>query len=94
MYNVLYPKDTEKNRKEFLANWVMTYCRKQNEINFGISATCLAMNFTRCYFPLTKEELIEEFLKQGYIMEIKENETYFNFSSDSSSMKDFKMGWD
>ncbi len=93
MYRILYPEDTKENRCEFLSKWLSEYCLKQESVNYDISASCLSKNFTRCYFPISEESLISSFLKYGFISERNKEDTFFNFSSDSPAMKEFRQGW-
>lgn len=93
MYHILYPQDTPENRKEFLNSWSTTYCLKQSEINYNISAKTIALNFSRCYFHLEEKELIFAFIAAGFISKVKDDAVYFNISNKSSSLKEFKTGW-
>ena len=93
MYHILYSEDTPENRKDFLNNWINSYCQMQTDINFGISAYTIAKNFSRLYFRITEHDLILEFIARGYKSGIKDNAVYFNIAPNCQALRNFRIGW-
>lgn len=94
MYHYLYSEDTPENRKDFLNNWINSYCQMQTDINYSISAATIAKNFTRCYFYVKESELIFAFIAHGYKSEVKDNAAYFNIAPNCHALRDLRKGWD
>ena len=93
MYRKIYSEDTPENRSAFINSWTTTYCRMQKEINYEISVKTLAINFSRCYFPISLEDMVSIFVKSGFTTDRKENNVYINIDSESAAIKEFKQGW-
>ncbi len=93
MYRIIYNEDTPQNRKSFLESWFTTLCTKQDEINYGISAKTISLNFTREYFPISEHDLILAFIDKGYKAKVKDDNVFFNVSSSSPFIECFRKGW-
>ena len=70
-----------------LKNWLSSYFKKQEDINRTRSDKYIAAAFSRLYFTITREDLVEAMLLAGFRAE-KIGEAYcFNIADDSPALE-------